>query len=71
MRYITATVLIGIEDEEYSNFSEGADITFHLAHLLHKPDDCMWLTRHDDYADIPTGMAEDLKHRVITPEGGC
>ncbi len=69
MKYIAATVMLAVPDEEYEAWSEHSDWTFTLARAFHNPERGMYLIAHD-YEKIPAIDAEQKKFSIITEEGG-
>lgn len=76
MKYLKATVLVGIDEKEIETWSEHADVTFCLARLFHSPEEHMYLIDHSTGCshcgeDLFTEeQVKDLKYSVITEEGG-
>lgn len=69
MKWYKAEVLVGFKDEYVKTWSEGADLTFALAHYLHRPHEEVYLFDHCIHP-TPAKEAEKLKFSIITPEGG-
>lgn len=70
MRYMLATVIVGVPDEEMKDWSEHSDVTRFLQFRgLHQPGVMLYLHRHDEYPKITEKQFKKM-HQCIDEHGG-
>lgn len=70
MKWMTVTVLVGIEDEEAATWGSGCDQTFGVGYL-HKPEEHQYVVGHTrGFLVLSAPEIEELKTSTFDEGGG-
>jgi hypothetical protein len=71
MRYLLATVIVAVPDDEMDSWSERSEVTRFVGFdkRLHEPELGLWLHRHDEFPMISELQFQRM-HKCIDEQGG-